>query len=631
MSRTSLTDAIQGMKAIGKTSLNWHRLATLTLVCAGLSSTSAFAVPVAPGGGGIAPVPPGGSIPTPAVFQPTDAQIAQFAAALPKLTEPKILYHWIDSGGPTPTSTTPPTSNGLRWVLQGKLSQSEVDVYDTPSGTLQCFGPGVYFSDNPVDSQSFGWFLVKNTVAAGTPYFDPVSQPGLETQVFGRPLSNIERTVIGKRIPFIRKLNTTWWLTNSAQNLQNLTFGEKAGLMAPPFSFFDTQFNQLVKANPSDDYVKSLLALLFYQDGISAMRSTHVAPSNPWSQFEPEHFSSYKNYFYQTWDAAMQAGQKFGTLGVANEAPQDFAARQVQVLQKIHSDLIGQNIPYRTHPIRGGGDDPGGTFEVTSEQLDTLKSNPYLTVEVRPQLPNGNYDVDYFYPKVEFYQKFKTRLSTALQQQLDTLSTNGTDFSKITQDQYNQLTQQMIQDLLTECFTRNGPNGDPIQIMKDMISIHSYDDMNGRSVRFYFMEHGLDRTLAPTFFPMGDFDVLVSPQGMTLMSQASRQALQVIMTDFLIEAQGARAQGRTANYFGPKLDTAILSGLDAMPIDTDLSSFGNSQLQLLWNYIQKRMWPEAFNLLCNPNPSDPSQVKNWRVFDAFAPLNYYWLFAETSG
>lgn len=51
------------------------------------------------------------------------------------------------------------------------------------------------------------------------------------------------------------------------------------------------------KANVFRDgfgYLKSFFALLDYFDGPSLYRATSVNPSNPWAEFDPEHFEAFR-------------------------------------------------------------------------------------------------------------------------------------------------------------------------------------------------------------------------------------------------------------------------------------------------------------------------------------------------
>ncbi|RYZ71448.1 MAG: hypothetical protein EOP05_12045, partial [Proteobacteria bacterium] len=392
-------------------------------------------------------------------FRPTHEQIESLKRGFTHLSEDKTFFHW----------TTPET--GMRWMIQGHLDQGEVDFYNTPTDSLQAYGAGIYMASNPTSSEGFGEFCVVFKMRAGTLLYSPE----VAKQVFGRELTNDEMTELGKKIPFVRDLNGDWHITHAASNLSQIEYAGPYGGDARMFKGTDqrTMLKAIETAKTYGDvgYLESFFHLMHYMDGISLQRAIRVAPSNPWSQFEPHLFENFRKLNQSALEVAAVSPEV--ALWGPNETDKEaWATKQVRVKLPglINSLNNSTGAAFRGHPIRAGGSSAGETFLVSPQELNVLLANPYLTVESKPDGTGFGFLVSYSYPDIRNLQKLKPLLSADVYEQLEKHNAQSLASDRGLEVRLNQI---LIEDLLRNLMRDlHGKAIDPADFINRYISIH---------------------------------------------------------------------------------------------------------------------------------------------------------------
>jgi len=236
-----------------------------------------------------------------------------------------ILFHWSHVG------------DCLRWGIQGNLQKSEMD-YLCSDGRRMASGGGYYLANDTTSSAYAGPCCTVARIPTGTPIYDEA----LALSMLRMWLTE-SKVIVGRLIPFIHNYGagtgqTGWWVTHSHIPLQNLESGPPADAndtLHPPvtlpsdYSAFirilygelsDDWFGRLPSDNPRTNllrdamgYFKSLMILTHYYDGFSLLRAAIVAPDNPWSVFDPDHFEFFRAAFEKYHTAAVN-GVNFGII-----------------------------------------------------------------------------------------------------------------------------------------------------------------------------------------------------------------------------------------------------------------------------------------------------------------------------
>lgn len=490
-------------------------------------------------------------------FHPTSAQVEDLKKLFTRTTESKTFFHW----------TKPET--GMRWMVQGHINQGEVDFYNQPTEDLQAYGAGIYMASTPTSSEGFGEFCVVFKMRAGTLVYTPEAVKN----VLGRDLNNDEITELGKKIPFIRDLNGDWFLTHTAQNLGNIEYAGPYGGDAHMFRGTDqrTMLKAIEAAKPFGDigYIESFFHLMHYMDGISLQRAIRVAPSNPWSQFEPQLFENFRKLNQSALETSVVSPE------VATWAPNEpdkekWANQQVKVKIPglINSLNNSKGAAFRGHQIRAGGTNSGNTFLASPQELNVLLSNPYLTVHSQPDGSGFGFLVSYDYPSIQSLAKLKPLLSADTYEQLEKHSAQSISNDRSLEVRLNQI---LIEDLLRNLMRDiHGKAIDPADFINRYISIHPFSDGNGRTGRLFLQEHMnlVGRSLAP--FYMSDLDLLVSKETLTKVIEDSDKAylnLQKAMLGELISSNFGKK--RMPDYFKLKQFSELISSISAFGFKSD--------------------------------------------------------------
>ncbi len=461
----------------------------------------------------------------------TDQQLRDIESNLPRITEERLFFHWTS------------VENGMRWCMQGFVDDDEVKFYNKPANKKQSYGPGIYWSTSPSDSSQFGEFPVAFKVNTGTPiYSDDIVK-----KYIGRILDPIEKAELGEIIPFAEKITNTWWLTHSSKNTQNVTFDKKHSATiikanSSDFFMFFAKIKQIALSSDSklkDDYYVKLSNLLQYQDGLSLYRSIKINPSNPVAEFEPEHFEQFKQAISN--NNILTDIKRFYNVGSTNEIPPSAVN---EILPRIYFNYLGitntnSDAAYRTTPIRAGGDGPNKNFFATPTQLGELKMNPYLKVDAVITDEGDGFWVSYDYPSVTNYKRLKGMISDDFYHVLEMLTPDDLlDVSKT-----SQLNNRLVKELLVNLLAIYRKKGLPAEeFTRKMISIHPFNDYNGRTIRLINQSEDRNSKL------WSDFDFLLPINIQKKFNSKANMSFAKLQNALAVEFVDARISKRMPDY-----------------------------------------------------------------------------------
>jgi len=418
----------------------------------------------------------------------TQQQLDAWSKSLLKTEKEMRLYHWG------------PMTAGVRWADRGFVDQGELDV-------LTRSDRGIFLSKDRSAQKSQGFYCTVFVLPAGTLIYNSA-----DLSVLGRRyISFSERAQLGRVVPFLHHYLTNRWVTYSAKLTSNVQSGLRETPPVLPSRFAVTE-QQLWKwndeflsmsangsissnLNTSINYLNRFLTLFYYFDAIALSRAIRVSPQDPWRQFEPEHFESYQNarhYLQQVLLGREKMGvSRRGILGAGFPKAQWVQNQTDVVIPKLWSMIAGtkqKTVTMRGGEVRAGGSNlPNNTFAVPEGELAAMMANPYLTVQVYSYGKNS--EVCYYYPDVNHYQGVAKAgyLSAELVDILNNLDKNATKNNQTLQAQMNR---RILSELLNNLFSRwYGKNITSIReltkLMIEFVSIHPYEDYNGRTTRIY--------------------------------------------------------------------------------------------------------------------------------------------------
>jgi len=151
-----------------------------------------------------------GRIPITDTWSVTQSQLNHFIASLQNMTNDTKMYNWSR------------WDVGMRWDKQGMVDQSEIDQY-IQQGSVG--GGGIYLASTITGSAGHGVWLTVFTLPKGTPIYDSSKAH----QAFGRLISDRDKAMLGRIVPFVDMYNSTDRVIHSS----TLTRGLIAGVRAP--------------------------------------------------------------------------------------------------------------------------------------------------------------------------------------------------------------------------------------------------------------------------------------------------------------------------------------------------------------------------------------------------------------
>lgn len=533
----------------------------------------------------------------------TQEQLKKIESSFSKLSEDKIFYHWTKR------------STALRWITQGQLDVAEVSFYNTPTRSLQAFGPGLYLASSPTSSQGFGDFPVTFKISKGTLLYDKQ----IVRNLLGRELTNAQASKLGEKIPFIRGLNRDWFLFNHAKHAKEISYGL---LSSPEAKFKSSEFdgkkwnifsvvNDMNEAHRGDghmDYLKRVLILSDYLDGISFAKALKENPAQPWLEFEPERFYTYEK--------GLTRLQK--EVNGIPSSYQEFKKKLTKVFSIVSgSEETNFNNSMRSEGIRAGGTGDEQRFFATAQELKVLEENPYLEI-VSKKAGEGGFWIEYYYPDSLHYKKLKTMLSPELFTKLE-----HTQPDKLMQDHAlrQDLNRKIIEELMEDLYTKHKDikfrslDELPLSFMNKLISIHPFPDFNGRTVRLFgklsFFNSGVD----VPYFMMSDMDMMMPVQDQVKFIKASTKAHQILQEELIEEYAIATSQKRIPDYLKKiKLTEFVTNGLNSFgDINLDdpeqLKMIKNRDWTRLIDRISSEAWKKIDGELIDPKFREAATIK----------------------
>lgn len=419
-------------------------------------------------------------------------------------------------------------------------------------------------------------------------------------------------------------------------------------------------------------WLKSFFHLMSYVDGIALARTMTVRPENPWLEFEPEHFEAYRKVRETFLKQLAPLERKGTTLGISTlgkfegppfEGPPNvtqaaWVKKQVRYVLPLLVNLIGgklnpEKLPnqkeldnlkdahvYRTGPVRGGGNEyykPGdpkdrshGFFFASDGQISVMKANPYLTVDQQAcdKVRKGCY-VAYYYPDVNHYQTLVKAgyVNSTLAAEI---RKHEKEYDPSTVEEPNAITRTMngklVKALLTGLFTRIHGKSIMVDVhkadpkMKDdvdsagldallgLVSIHPFDDYNGRTTRFFIQYAHMEAHSAPPQSFVSDLDLLTPPEiygrfveiSTSFNDQVRNEMIAQLIGDYLDHKLESNHEKRGKRYFSlPGWNHLLSSSLGVfgikIPADQPFK-FSAKQLEL----IEKRRFVGLFDELAGP-------------------------------
>jgi len=429
-------------------------------------------------------------------------------------------------------------------------------------------------------------------------------------------------------VPYLQLIAGPLWTTHHVKTLSNVV----SGLSVQPTIWVDTTMNEQLFWHNMDElrqyissgqassrmvdqigWFDSFIALFAYVDSIALSRNIRVNPSDPWHEFEPQNFESYRLtrlYLLEVLAGRQHPGvSKNGVMG-QGWAKKTWAAQQKNVIiPHLWTSIAGttdKNITLRTWEVRAGGDDkPHKTFLVPIAELKALKDNPYLEVDV---WPSGNdYEVAYYYPDAKHFRGVAKRgwITPELTAELIRSENDTTQFPT--------LTQKLLDQLLDNLFERwHGEKYDNMlqiaKFMVEFVSIHPYGDFNGRTTRMYAhlaayeSAVGLDSTYKLPHEYISDFDTVFPLKKYGQFMEDGSEHIVALMVELMKEMIESDGMRRPAKYYelpgwiNLQKSLYMFGFKQPAPFDaTDDSFIEHRQFTQLLNKIIGPNWGDSLN------------------------------------
>lgn len=518
----------------------------------------------------------------------TQEQLDALRAAFQQTEADKYYYHWADA------------NRIWRWIKQGHIDAGEMDFLTKPSGSKQNYGGGLYMADTPLGSDSYGTVAVAVKIPRGTPIYDDKAAE----KILGHYLTDQQQSELGRYLPLLRKVTSDWVVVTNPSLTQDVSYAGRFGALAKSNTGsmnLQSIISQLAQEDPQRyGYLESLSHLMNYQDGVSFARSVRANPNNPWAEFDPHTFEDFKNTERQLFTEAAHGqnfgiAQKDGAYGAKLTSAETWADSYMKTLEEVHNSVLGTpNSDFRTGPVVGSGDgstSAGGQdyLEVTEPQYMELKKNPYLDIELVGE-QQGKKMVRIRYPDaLRDYQRFKDTLSPDLYNALEAAS-----HAVIGPAERATLNQKFIRELVKKRLIEAYGDGVDSRLVRDLISIHPYQDANGRSLRLMQRLGASDAGQEIPYFTMSDLDLMTSTKLQNDLLDKSGKVYEKWLADMLAEVQAAKREGRVPRllqYPHEERVAETLSPISANPTWTheDLED------------IRKRDWAKLLEKWVGPN------------------------------
>jgi len=289
-----------------------------------------------------------------------------------------------------------------------------------------------------------------------------------------------------------------------------------------------------------------------------------------------------------------------GTFGGDFANATNFAKEIVEkIIPSLINDFGYSGFPnaFRENEVRAGGDEKNGTFIATGYQVEQLQKNKYLFVYAVPTNEVDNYFVHYFYPSKTYSSKFgmKPISTTTLINELLTLT-----FKKL---------HRLSANIVVSGKTRAN-----LKATLDYVSIHPYNDLNGRISRFLSHISNFGTKYDLTYAFISDLDLVTdSDLYQNLVDEASAAYTQLSKDMFVEMLRLLRLNQKAVSTDYYKLPSFFgllncLRAINARPLQ-NISSFPPAILE----EIRTRNWPKFIDSIAGTNwRLKPSSNFNWK-------------------
>jgi len=428
----------------------------------------------------------------------------------------------------------------------------------------------------------------------------------------------------------MHKYNTAsrWWVTHNAKVLQRLTSGYAA---QPPleasifgsmveYEMWETldQLQTTVKNNPvshafqsSVGWLSSFYSLFYYTDAIALSRNIRVNPTNPWHEFEPEHFVDFhicREFILEVLLGRKRMGVCFNAVFGGGQDKASWIKNQTEVvIPLLWGKIAGtttKNVTLRSDEVRAGGSNmPGQTFTAPKEEVWAMKKNPYLTVVATQSTSPSDYEVAYYYPDVFHFSGVAQAgyISTTLVQELTKYNTTMKTNTQLRQTMTKKLIQELLDNLFGRWHGRIVSISTLSEFMIEFVSIHPYADYNGRTTRMYAHLAAYEAFSKNVYNPLpheyiSDLDTLSPPSVYGRFTGISSTYIFALMRDMLQELVRAVSLKQTPSYYNLPGWLDLTKSMQMFGLKSTVK-FDSVDDKL----IESRQFAALFNKIIGPN------------------------------
>lgn len=240
---------------------------------------------------------------------------------------------------------------------------------------------------------------------------------------------------------------------------------------------------------PRNPFAQRLLRSMEYIDFPDILIAIAAQNTQPWQRYDQgERYLGRRTPLEPRWNQVI-------SMNLSGDISQQLSA--------IHNVFMeGSGGDFRETPIDDAGGDidrdvggPGGFDRLTLDELKALQANLLLVVEAKPDpyntvTPGQTWLARYRYPSAGTYQKFKQLLSPELLRDLqsaDQAGKLGYDLRhpESVSPEFRTLNKRLLAELLDTVYD---PNGTPEANYQALITVHPFDDYNGRSLRAWYRQ-----------------------------------------------------------------------------------------------------------------------------------------------
>jgi len=286
-------------------------------------------------------------------------------------------------------------------------------------------------------------------------------------------------------------------------------------------------------APPGHAFAERLLRAMEYIDYPDILVAVAAGNGSPWQRYDKGERRIGRNTpFEDRWNKAIEF------------SPGTSTANDLRGIQGTLSET--PNAEFRGTPIdHAGGDIDKDAFghgfdRLTLKEAAELKANPLLSVTLKPDpyntaRPGQTVLAKYRYPSAGTWQKFRDLLSPALVEELEVATSKGLleykleDPNSVTPE-FRRLNVKILHELVS---VADDP-GAPLHVRyQRLVSVHPFDDYNGRSLRLWYRAQNGGK---PLFLLNFYCDLYCSEADFAAEAQRGQRALALLRSALAREA-----------------------------------------------------------------------------------------------